>query len=212
MSYEVLKDGWFGWNMPAWIECGDGSALQRCRIRDIEENHAKLEVDRARELPDKFLLHLAASGNLPLECRVITRQPTTVEIEFSRREPECSPIQRAGCSSPVTATENRSPACAKSSGIASRYRARQELEAQKGTAVRRRTRRRAIANALVVSGLCASLLFVLAVILDWGKMQSSTYQLAGSTSHVVPLEHGGSSCRQETETPERMCSLPMRRP
>jgi hypothetical protein len=83
MSFETLRDGWFGWDMPAWIDLGNGSPLQQCRLKDLSNRHAKLSVSTAHALPDRFVLHLTASGSLPLACRVIARNPSMISVEFN---------------------------------------------------------------------------------------------------------------------------------
>ena len=194
MSYDVLKNGWFGWNMPASISLGDGFGFRPCRIKDITDNRAKLEVHRADEIPDQFLLHLTASGSLPLDCKVITRAPTMVEIEFVWHKPEYGLVQTADYSD--IDTKAPKPAhVAKSSDIASQHRSRRDLEMLRGTAIRRRTRRGVIFNSLIVTAVCASLLFVSVVLFDCESKQSSTYQLAGSTTASakrVPSDLGNS--------------------
>jgi hypothetical protein len=81
MSFEVLHDGWFGWDMPAWIDIGNGAPLRQCRLRDLSHRNAKLAVE-AHAVPDRFVLHLTESGSLPLACKVITRDRAMLEVEI----------------------------------------------------------------------------------------------------------------------------------
>jgi hypothetical protein len=84
MSFEVLNDGWFGWDMPAWIDLGNGKPWRQCRVRDLSHRNAKLAVD-AHAVPDRFLLRLTKSGSLSLPCRVITRDIAMLEVAVDSR-------------------------------------------------------------------------------------------------------------------------------
>jgi hypothetical protein len=83
MSFESLNNGWFGWDMPAWIDLGNGRPLQQCRLKDLSKRHAKLSVGAAHALPDRFVLHHTASGSLPLACRVVARDQTMIDVEIN---------------------------------------------------------------------------------------------------------------------------------
>jgi hypothetical protein len=165
MSHVVLNYGWFGWNnMPAWIASIDGRPLKQCRIVDLDGDHAKLEVDRAYEIPDHFLLQLSAFSRSAFQCKVLARQGMLIHIEFKRS----SLFERPNPpdAKPETTTSGNS---------------RHNLRTLRGLAKRRHTHRSAIRSALVVAGV-ASFLIALAVILDWARFQPSGYELAGSTS------------------------------
>jgi hypothetical protein len=83
MSYEWTKYGWFGWNkMPAFIAFRDGRPLRECRIVDFYANRAKLEVDRACEIPEQFRLHLTASSRTAFECEVVGRDDSSIQVEL----------------------------------------------------------------------------------------------------------------------------------
>jgi hypothetical protein len=45
--------------------------------------------------------------------------------------------------------------------------------------------RQAIANASLLFAFCASLLFILTIVLDWVNLRPGGYQLAGSTAPSV---------------------------
>src|SRR5262249_220436 len=160
MSYDVLKNGWFGWNMPASMSFGDGRALQCCRIRDIRGNRAKLEVHRGEDLPDRFWLHLTESGSLPLECKVTGRERRIIEVELRLLKRECSAVQPADPSTIDIGTLNHSSFFSKSNDTASRHRSRQDLEALREITLRRRTGRGVTANALFATAFCAAVVFV----------------------------------------------------
>jgi hypothetical protein len=165
MTYDGLKYGWFGWhNMTAWIASRDGRPLRQCRITDLHNDRAKLHVDRAYEIPDEFLLQLTAWSKSAFECKALARQGAVIEIEFRRS----SLFDRAKSVPAKVETATRS-------------HSRQDLQMLRGLAGQRRTHRRAIGSALFAAGL-ASFLIALAVALDWGKVQTTGYELAGSTA------------------------------
>jgi hypothetical protein len=168
MSHKALKYGWFGFNnMPAWIASRDGRPLRQCRIADLQGDRAKLEVDRAYEIPDEFLLQLTALSTSAFECKVVARQGMLIEIAFRRS----SLFERA---QPVEAK----PA------TTSRGHSRQDLQMLRGLASQRRNYRGAIRSALLVAGV-ASILIGLAIVLDWGRLQPAGYELAGSTASFL---------------------------
>jgi hypothetical protein len=82
MSYETLRDGWIGWNLPAWIQSDRASSMQQCRVRDLSGEAAKLEIDRPASVPDRFVLHLTKSGSLALNCAVVRREHAAVEVNY----------------------------------------------------------------------------------------------------------------------------------
>jgi hypothetical protein len=168
MSSDVLKYGWFGWNnMSAWIASRDGRPLRQCRITNLHGDRAKLQVDRAYEIPDEFLLQLNAWSRSAFECKVIARRSMLIEIELRR--------------SSVFDRPKSAPA---EIGPASRSHARQDLQMLRGLAGQRRSHGRAVGSALLAVGL-ACFLIALAVTLDWVKLRSTGYELAGSTTSYL---------------------------
>jgi hypothetical protein len=186
MSHRVLKYGWFGWNnMPAWIASRDGRPLRQCRITDLHGDRAKLEVDRAYEIPNEFLLQLTAFSRSAFECKVVARQGTLIEIQFSRSSlfDRAKPKEVKFETAPRGfETEMRGfDTATRGFDTATRGHSRQDLQMLRGLANQRRTHRGAMRSALVVTGV-ASILIALAVMLDWVKFQPAGYELAGSTS------------------------------
>lgn len=82
MSFEALKFGNFGWNMPAWIDARDGRAPRECAIRDLSASAATLSVAHASALPDDFVLRLSASGSLAKPCHVVARDAQGMRVAF----------------------------------------------------------------------------------------------------------------------------------
>jgi hypothetical protein len=165
MSNHGWKYGWFGWhNMSAWIASRDGRPLRQCRITDLHDDRAKLQVDRAYEIPDEFLLQLNAWSRSAFECKVVARRNMVIEIEFRRS----SVFER-----PKTSCANLE--------APTRSHSRQDLQMLRGLAGQRRSHGRVAGSALVVAA-AASFLIVLAVTLDWVKFKPTGYELAGSSA------------------------------
>jgi hypothetical protein len=165
MSYEGLKYGWFGWNkMPAWIASLDGRPVRECRIIEFYANRAKLEVDRACEIPEEFLLQLKAVSRAAFECKAVGRDNSSIQVEF-RRE---SIFER------MSSVDVRPDRLARS-------HSQQELAMMRRLATRRRSQQSAIASAVLVTGV-ASFLIALAVSLELVDLRSPGYHLAGSTT------------------------------
>jgi hypothetical protein len=62
----------------------DGSSSpQDCRILDVSAHGARLELETAATLPNKFMLLLSHDGSLRRQCSVIWRSENAVGIEFS---------------------------------------------------------------------------------------------------------------------------------
>jgi hypothetical protein len=167
MSYERMKYGWFGWSkMPAFIAFRDGRPLRECRIIDIYADRAKLEVDRAWEIPDQFRLHFA-SGRTAFECEVVGRHGSSIQVGFTRD----SIFER------MSSADIRPDSLARGSS-------RQDLTMLRGLATRKPSQQGAIASALLVTAV-ASLLIALAVKLDFMGLQQTGYHLAGSTTSFL---------------------------
>jgi hypothetical protein len=68
----------------AWIALPDGQ-LQGCALSDISQSGAKIDVEKADPLPDRFVLLLSARGTPRRTCRVVWRTPQQMGVEFERR-------------------------------------------------------------------------------------------------------------------------------
>lgn len=82
MSFETLTSGFFQWNLPAWIE-DDAGALQPCTVREMSKKSAKLALAGAQEVPSAFVLRLTESGSLARDCRIVSRSPSEISVEFA---------------------------------------------------------------------------------------------------------------------------------
>jgi PilZ domain len=60
-----------------------GSSPQDCRMLDVSAHGARLELEAAATLPDKFTLLLSHDGDLRRQCCVIWRSEKAVGIEFN---------------------------------------------------------------------------------------------------------------------------------
>ena len=65
----------------------EGNAQRSCMLSDISDTGARIDVDTADELPDRFTLVLSGNGSPRRKCRVVWRQPTQVGVNFDGRLP-----------------------------------------------------------------------------------------------------------------------------
>lgn len=56
-----------------------------CKLSNVSETGARIEVADSSVLPDRFLLLLAARGRARRACQVIWREPQHVGVKFVRR-------------------------------------------------------------------------------------------------------------------------------
>lgn len=66
----------------ARIARADGSAVEFCRLLDISDGGARLEVANAEALPDNFTLLLSYDGRMYRQCAVVWRSQGSVGVEF----------------------------------------------------------------------------------------------------------------------------------
>jgi hypothetical protein len=67
----------------ARIVLDGGSSPQNCRMLDVSAHGARLELETAATLPDKFMLLLSHNGGLRRQCCVVWRSENAVGIEFN---------------------------------------------------------------------------------------------------------------------------------
>jgi hypothetical protein len=66
----------------------DGKASPcRCAIADVSETGARLVLERACEVPERFILLLSRSGDARRHCRLIWRDDLTIGVEFPAPHP-----------------------------------------------------------------------------------------------------------------------------
>jgi hypothetical protein len=63
----------------------DGDAQHVCALLDISETGARLEVESADVVPDRFLLLLSGNGAARRKCRVVWRNDRQVGVAFEPR-------------------------------------------------------------------------------------------------------------------------------
>ena len=67
----------------AWLDTGDGSRLLTCTLVDISESGAKLSVEEADQLPEKFSLRLSRYGQPRFDCRTVWRNANMIGVTFA---------------------------------------------------------------------------------------------------------------------------------
>jgi len=87
MSIDQRKSRRYSVGHGARIVWDGGSSPQNCRMLDVSAHGARLELETAAMLPDKFMLLLSHDGGLRRECSVIWRSENAVGIEFSQPFP-----------------------------------------------------------------------------------------------------------------------------
>lgn len=65
----------------------EGDVQRSCMLSDISDTGARIDVETADELPDRFLLLLSGNGSPRRKCRIVWRQPTQVGVNFDGRLP-----------------------------------------------------------------------------------------------------------------------------
>ncbi len=86
----------------AWISL-PSEKLHGCVINDISDFGAKLDVENAEGVPEKFLLLLSARGTPKRKCRVVWRDGEQIGVEFER------PLAQADKSRPILKAEQMTP-------------------------------------------------------------------------------------------------------
>lgn len=71
----------------------DDETVQACTLSDISDTGARIDVETAEQLPDRFTLLLSGNGAPQRMCRVVWRQPTQIGVNFEMRLP---PQERVG--------------------------------------------------------------------------------------------------------------------
>jgi hypothetical protein len=69
-------------DIPAKLLAAPGLPLRDCRLLDISEQGARVEIENTDQVPDEFTLLLTPSGVPQRRCRMIWRTPTHVGVEF----------------------------------------------------------------------------------------------------------------------------------
>ena len=69
-------------NVPAWIEKGGDTLLERCKLLDVSEKGARLTISDVHDLPEQFNLYLARAPLDYRRCRVIWQRHQEVGVEF----------------------------------------------------------------------------------------------------------------------------------
>ena len=68
----------------AWLDTGDGGPLLSCTLVDISESGAKLAIEEADQIPERFILRLSRYGQPRLSCRTVWRNANTLGVTFAQ--------------------------------------------------------------------------------------------------------------------------------
>ena len=69
---------------PAKIDLGDGSPLLPCILADISVSGAKVMVEGASKLPERFSLLLTAKHDSVRRCKVMWREDNLLGLQFMK--------------------------------------------------------------------------------------------------------------------------------
>jgi hypothetical protein len=70
----------------AWIFPGGGAPSIPCAIMDLSDAGARLRVDRATQLPPRFILVMSRDGRLNRHCKTIWRNEDLLGVQFLSQE------------------------------------------------------------------------------------------------------------------------------
>lgn len=68
----------------AWLML-EADQLHGCVLSDVSDTGARIDVEDAKTIPDRFLLLLSRNGSAQRKCRVVWRKPRQVGVIFERR-------------------------------------------------------------------------------------------------------------------------------
>lgn len=72
----------------AWLDIGDGSRLLTCTLVDISTSGAKLAVEAADAIPDRFSLRLSRFGHPRYSCQTVWRNANLIGVTFAQEAEE----------------------------------------------------------------------------------------------------------------------------
>jgi len=71
----------------AWLDTGDGGPLLTCTLVDISESGARLAIEEADQVPERFSLRLTRYGQPRISCRTVWRNADTLGVTFAEEAP-----------------------------------------------------------------------------------------------------------------------------
>ena len=98
----------------AWVAMASGER-QACLLSDMSETGARIDVENADRLPERFALLLSANGAARRTCRVVWRKPDQIGVRFELRV-----AANAATLVPEPAAATETPAAAPTEAAASR--------------------------------------------------------------------------------------------
>jgi hypothetical protein len=67
----------------AWLALGPGEKIG-CRLSDISEGGARIDVEDTSKLPDQFILMLSVNGRAHRACQVVWRNSNQLGVKFEK--------------------------------------------------------------------------------------------------------------------------------
>jgi hypothetical protein len=97
----------------AWT-AADSGERQSCLLSDMSETGARIDVENAAEVPERFMLLLSANGAARRPCRVVWRTPTQIGVRFELSAVPAPQVSLV----PDSAAEGEMPAAASVEAVA----------------------------------------------------------------------------------------------
>lgn len=72
-------------SIPSRIHLPEQGRRVRCLVTDLSQRGASISVEKADQLPDNFVLLLAASEDMRRDCKVVRRGKIALGVRFENR-------------------------------------------------------------------------------------------------------------------------------
>ncbi len=72
-------------SIPSYIHLPEQRKRIRCLVTDLSQHGAAISVENADQLPDDFVLLLAASEDMRRDCKVVRRGKIALGVRFQKR-------------------------------------------------------------------------------------------------------------------------------
>ena len=82
----------------AWVALGPND-LHGCKLFDVSESGARIEVEDATPIPDQFMLFLSKNGAARRACQVVWRNSNQLGVKFEKH------LAAAAAAEPAPATK-----------------------------------------------------------------------------------------------------------
>jgi hypothetical protein len=85
MTKEQRKNRRKPFERRAWVDPGEGAAIEECVLGNLSETGAKLIFKGQMDLPVNFILWLSSDGRVARKCRLAWHSGNEIGVEFVAR-------------------------------------------------------------------------------------------------------------------------------